>query len=73
MSPVRPHPPATRPTDARTPHAYTLLLFDELVHAPWAVVFEADDDAKAIAMGRALHPLKRRQLWCGPRLVAEIQ
>jgi hypothetical protein len=50
-----------------------VLVFDELVHAPWAVVVHADDDEKAIAMVRTLHPSKRRELWCGARLVAEIR
>ena len=72
MSPVGPTPPAPRPTDAPTRHAYTLLVFDEMVHAPWAVVFEAED-AKAVAMVRALHPSKRREIWCDHRLVAEIR
>jgi len=73
MSPVRPPLPAPRPADGPSPHAYTVLVFDELVHAPWAVVFQAEDDAKAIAMLRALHPSKRRELWCGARFVAEIR
>jgi hypothetical protein len=73
MSPVRQHPPAPQPVDGPAPHAYTVLVFDELVHAPWAVVFQADNDAKATAMLRALHASKRRELWCGRRLVAEMR
>jgi hypothetical protein len=72
MSEVGPHSQATRPTDGPTAHVYTVLVFDELVHAPWAVVVEAGDDAKAIALTRSLQPLKRRELWCGDRLVAKI-
>jgi len=72
MSEVGPHPQATRPTDGPTAHVYTVLVFDELVHAPWAVVVEAGDDAKAIALTRSLQPLKRRELWSGDRLVAKI-
>ena len=71
MSPVGPHPPAPRPTPAT--HVYTVLVFDELVHAPWAVVVEATNDANAIALAQVLHPSKRRELWCGHRLVAEIR
>ena len=72
MSSVGPHPVAPRPTDGPMPHAYTVLVFDELVHAPWSVVFEADDDAKAVALARALHPDRRRELWCGDRLVTKM-
>ena len=74
MSPVGPLPPAPRHSESPGPsaHTYTVLVFDELVPAPWAIPVEAEDDTKAIAVARALHPLKRRELWCGHRLVAEI-
>ena len=71
--PSSPTSPAPQPVDGPAPHAYTVLVFDELVHAPWAVVFQADNDAKATAMLRALHASKRRELWCGRRLVAEMR
>ena len=73
MSSVAPPPSASRHNDGGPAlHSYTLLVFDELVHTPWAVVLQAKDDAKAIAMARTLHPHKRRELWCGDRRVAEI-
>ena len=72
MSPVGPFHPAQSHSDPPVPsaHTYTVLVFDELLPAPWAILVEAEDDIKAIEAARSLHPLKRRELWCGQRLVA---
>ena len=74
MSPVGPLPPAPRHTDAPRPaRSYTVLVFDEFVPTPWAILVEADNDAEAMALARSLHPLKRRELWCRHRLIGEIR
>jgi hypothetical protein len=73
MSPLGPLPPAPRhDADKAAPRLYTVLVFDDLVPAPWVVLVEADNDTKAIAIARSLHPTKRRELWHRHRLVAEI-
>jgi hypothetical protein len=62
-----PRPSAPPQPSART---YTLLVFDDLLPAPWAIIVGAEDDAKAIEVARSIHPLKRRELWSGQRLVS---
>jgi len=70
MSAVDPPPAAPRHSDpsGSSSLTYTVLVFDELLSTPWAILVEAEDDTKAIEVARALHPLKRRELWCGHRL-----
>jgi len=51
---------------------YTLLVFDELMGAPWVVLLDAEDDADAIRLAGAHHPTKRRELWHRHRLIAAI-
>lgn len=72
MSPVRRldlAPRQSEPPDLSA-HTYTVLVFDELLPAPWVILVDAEDDTKAIEAARALHASKRRELWCGHRLVA---
>jgi hypothetical protein len=73
MSSAGPLPPAPRhDADKPAPRHYTVLVFDDLVPVPWAIVIEAEDDIEAITVASSLHPSKRRELWCRHRLIAEI-
>lgn len=64
-----PSPPANSP---RLLHAYTLLIVDEEIGSPWAILLGAENDDDAVALARAHHPTKSRELWLRDRLVAEF-
>ena len=53
-------------------HIYTLLIMDEDIASPWAILLEAENDGDAVAVARSHHPGKRRELWQLHRLVAEF-
>jgi hypothetical protein len=53
-------------------HIYTLLVVDDVIATPWAILLEAENDSDAVALARSHHPNKRRELWQRHRLVAEF-
>ena len=52
---------------------YTVCVFDEGLLVPWVRLVDARDDCEAIALARAIHPSKRREIWDRHRLVAEFR
>jgi hypothetical protein len=51
---------------------YTIRLFDDELVVPWVELIDAHSDDEAIALARAIHPSKRREIWDRERLVAEL-
>lgn len=74
MRSVDPFPPAPRHSDGSAPllHLYTLLVLDDCIAAPWAILLEAENDGDAVALARSHYPTKKRELWQRHRLVAEF-
>lgn len=69
-----PFSPAPSPSNSPTSllRIYTLLIVDEDMASPSAILLEAEDDGDAVALARSHHPSKRRELWQRHRLVAEF-